>query len=127
MYLTGSPELTIFLHSHTAHYPLDIPRRCFHPKCIHGTTVGQCVLCGLDLANGYWQVPVAEKDRQKTAFVTPDGLYEFNRMPFGLAYAPASFQRLMDEVLKRLKWTASIVHLNDILVFEKLLKSIYVN
>ena len=73
----------------------------------------------LDLANGYWQVPVAEKDRQKTAFVTPDGLFEFNRMPFGLANAPATFQRLMDQVLKRLKWTACLVYLDDILVFGK--------
>ena len=69
----------------------------------------------LDLANGYWQVPVAERDRQKTAFVTPDGLFEFKRMPFGLANAPATFQRLMDQVLNRLKWTAYLVYLDDII------------
>jgi hypothetical protein len=73
----------------------------------------------LDLANGYWQVPVAERDRQKTAFVTPDGLFEFKRMPFGLANAPATFQRLMDQVLNRHKWTACLVYLDDILVFGK--------
>jgi hypothetical protein len=70
------------------------------------------------------QVPVAEKDRQKTAFVTPDGLFEFKRMPFGLANAPATFQRLMDQVLNRLQWTTCLVYLDDILVLVKLSKSI---
>lgn len=48
----------------------------------------------LDLASGYNQGPVAEADCFKTAFCTPFGLFEFNRMPFGLCNGPSTFQRL---------------------------------
>ena len=54
----------------------------------------------LDLTRGYWQVPVAEEARYKTAFATPFGLYEFTVMPFGLQGAPATFQRLIDRIVK---------------------------
>ena len=63
--------------------------------CLHGSTVYST----LDLASGYWQVMVSEEDREKTAFVTKYGLYQWRTMPFGLATAPATFVRLMEEVL----------------------------
>ena len=52
----------------------------------------------LDLARGYWQVPVADEDRHKTAFTSPFGLYQFCVMPFGLNGAPATFQRVMNKL-----------------------------
>jgi hypothetical protein len=72
----------------------------------------------LDLASGYWQVEVAEEDKEKTAFVIPKGgLYEFNVMPFGLSNAPGTFQRLMDTTMEGLIWNILVVYLDDINIF----------
>ncbi len=57
------------------------------------------VLSKVDLAKGFHQVLVSEKDRDKTSFVCPFGNYHFRRMLFGLTNAPSVFQRLMDCVL----------------------------
>ena len=79
--------------------------------------VGQAkYITTLDLAKGYWQVSVAEEDRHKTAFITTKGLYQFRMMPFGLCGAPATFQRMMDEVIRRMNQFAS-VYLDDLIVF----------
>ncbi|XP_029675231.1 uncharacterized protein LOC115242830 [Formica exsecta] len=71
----------------------------------------------LDLASGYHQIPMAEQDKQKTAFSTPYGHYEFNRMPFGLKNAPATFQRLMNSILTGMQGLKCLVYLDDIVIY----------
>lgn len=68
----------------------------------------------LDLLSGYWQVGFQENDAEKIAFVTLDGLYHFNRIPFRLSNTPSTFQRLMDRVLGHLKWSVALVYLDVI-------------
>ena len=71
----------------------------------------------MDLASGYNQVPVAEADRPKTAFCTPFGLFEWNRMPFGLCNAPSTFQRLMQRIFGDQQCQSLLLYLDDIVVF----------
>ena len=77
---------------------------------------GKKVFSTLDARCGYWQIKVKEESREKTAFVTFDGLYEFKVMPFGLTNAPATFQRLMQSVLTGMSEFCS-VYIDDVLVF----------
>ena len=70
----------------------------------------------LDLQSGYWQVGMKEEHKAKTAFTSRSGLFEFNVLPFGLCNAPATFQRLMERVLKGLQWKEALLYLDDIIV-----------
>lgn len=71
----------------------------------------------LDLASGYWEVEVAQEDKEKTAFTMPLRLYEFERMPFGLCNAPATFQRLMQRCLGEQVHDHLLIYLDDVIVY----------
>lgn len=70
----------------------------------------------LDMASGYYQVPLSENSKHLTAFVTPDGHYEFNRMPFGLANAPAVFQKLIHKILGPKRYDSVLAYMDDLLI-----------
>ena len=70
----------------------------------------------LDLAKGYWQIPMAKDSREITAFSTPFGLFKFLVMPFGLHTAPATFQRLMNELLRDCQQFSG-AYLDDVVIF----------
>jgi len=74
------------------------------------------VFTKLDLASGYHQVRVHSDDCHKTAFVAPDGYYQYKVIPFGLANAPAAFMRMMHKILHPHRRNA-IVYLDDVLIF----------
>lgn len=83
-------------------------------KCQYFTT--------LDLASGFHQIEMNESDIPKTAFNTENGHYEFLRMPFGLKNAPATFQRVMDNILRGITNEMCAVYLDDIIVFSSSLQ-----
>jgi hypothetical protein len=80
---------------------------------------GSAWFTSLDLASGYWQVEMDPRDKEKTAFITQFGTYQFTVMPFGLCNAPATFQRLMDDVLQDLLWDFVVVYLDDLNIFSR--------
>ena len=91
-------------------YPLPLPDE------VQDRLAGSKVFSTIDLHSGYWQLPVAPADREKTAFCPGPGmgLYQFCRMPFGLSGAPGSFQRLMDSILRGLPFV--LTYIDDILI-----------
>ncbi|UYV82469.1 hypothetical protein LAZ67_21002319, partial [Cordylochernes scorpioides] len=83
----------------------------------HHILKGTRVYSKIDLCKAFYQIPIAEEDKPKTAIITPFGLFEFNVMSFGLRNATATFQRFMHEVLRNLDF--AFVYLDDILVASK--------
>ena len=77
------------------------------------------VFTTLDCNSGYWQLALAERDKDKTAFVSHMGTHRYNRMPFGLRNAPASFQRALDIILSGVRWQTCLIYLDDVIVFSQ--------
>ncbi|CAM4573172.1 unnamed protein product [Caretta caretta] len=76
----------------------------------------------LDLRSGYYQIPLGEEDKEKTAFICPLGFYQFERMPQGISGAPATFQRLMEKVVGDMNLLQVLVYLDDLIVFGRTLE-----
>jgi hypothetical protein len=71
----------------------------------------------MDLQSGYWQLEIAESDRDKTAFISNHGLYEYVKMPFGLCNAPSTFQRCIELILRGLQWKTLLIYIDDIVIY----------
>lgn len=83
---------------------------------------GSCWFSVLDLRSGYYQIAMADKDKEKTAFICPLGFFEFERMPQGITGAPATFQRLMEKTVGDMNLLQVLVYLDDLIVFGRTLK-----
>ena len=86
------------------------------------TLHGKKFFTTLDLASGYWQIELEETSKEKTAFIVENNLYEFNRMAFGLCNAPATFQRLMNFILRDVLGKKALVYLDDVIIFSNTLE-----
>jgi transposase InsO family protein len=71
----------------------------------------------LDLKSGYFQLPIQDCDKAKTAFCTQDGLYQFEVLSMGLMNAPPTFQRVMNNIIGYKRWDFVLVYLDDIVIF----------
>ena len=85
-----------------------------HIQAFNSHLAGCTVFSKIDLIRGYHQIPMAQTSIAKTTLMTPFGLWQFLRMPFGLKNAAKSFQRLMDGILRDMPF--AFVYLDDILV-----------
>lgn len=74
----------------------------------------------LDMKSGYYQVELEESHKERTAFtVGPLGFYEYNRLPFGLTNSPATYQRLMEDILGDYHLRICLIYLDDIIIFSR--------
>ena len=80
---------------------------------------GVQVLSTLDTLSGFTQLTLAEEDKEKMAFRTHRGLWQFKRMPFGLCNGPLIFQRVMQGILAPYLWTFTLLYIDNIVIFSK--------
>ncbi|GKT29468.1 Transposon Tf2-6 polyprotein, partial [Aduncisulcus paluster] len=90
--------------------------------CLEGLQ-GNCIFGALDLRKGFHQIPLTTEAAKLTAFRTPQGIFQYNSMPFGLVNAPSYFQQVMTDVFQGLLGKHCIVYIDDIIVFGKNIKA----
>ena len=91
-------------------YPLPDIRQCL--DALADSAWFSC----MDINAGYWQIGVKPENREKTAFATSMGLYQFVKMPFGLVAAPSDFCRLMGDIFRDIQWIECLIYMDDIIV-----------
>lgn len=100
-----------------------IARLCVYPlprvNDIFSIMSGCKFFTALDLAKGFWQIKLDPESREKTAFNSVFGQFQFKRLPFGLSSAPGAFQNALNTVLAGLNWVKCIVYLDDVLIFSR--------
>ncbi len=96
------------------HYPLPVLRDLL--ICL---SRGNKVFSSLDLLSGYWHLPMVPDSREVTAFSTPNGHFEWTRMPFGLKGAPLTFQRTMNNIFRDMLRKSVYMYLDYIIIASK--------
>ena len=94
-------------------YPLPQIADLFN--ALHGANF----FCALDCTDGFFQIPVRPDHCEKTAFVTPQGLFHYTRCPFGFTNSPAAFQRAMNQIFYEGLYKRCVIYIDDLLVFGK--------
>ncbi|GJF00794.1 polyprotein [Phanerochaete sordida] len=117
-YRNGKPRFCVDyrkLNAQTVSDEFPIPRQ----SEILAALSGAQVLSSLDALAGFTQMEFEESEREKTAFRTHLGLFQFKRMPFGLKNGPSIFQRTMQSILAPFLWMFCLVYIDDIVVYSK--------
>ena len=86
-----------------------------NPEHLFSLIAQGCYFSKIDLSKGYWQIPMKESSKEKTAFVTPDGQYCFRYMPFGLVNSSQVFTRMMRSLFNHVKCVVN--YIDDLLIF----------
>lgn len=104
-------------HKRTIKDAHPLPHPLPHPADALAALGGNAFFSTMDLTSGYYNVEVHEEDRKYTAFSSPFGLYEYNRMPQGLCNSPATFMRMMLSIFGDQNFLSLLCYLDDVLVF----------